>query len=153
VWLVRAGSTGRVWAVAAVGSAAVLVGCLGGAEPDKATLADPHGCAVDDEGPAALYRPTEGRPEQLAVILRTQFQTALSTETSPDAAVARDPSVLKRLRVRQGPNGLTYTEFQAVRVGRTVVTAERRERPDGPTTILRLVVRVVCDSDEIRVPE
>jgi hypothetical protein len=55
--------------------------------------------------------------------------------------------------VRQGPNGLTYTEFQAVRVGRTVVTAERRERPDGPTTILRLVVRVVCDSDEIRVPE
>lgn len=61
--------------------------------------------------------------------------------------MAGDRTVLKRLRVRYNPDTpLTYTEFQAVGVGRTVVTATRRA--GSKVTTLRMPVEVVCKSAE-----
>ena len=47
--------------------------------------------------------------------------------------------MLKRLGVRQAENGLTYTEFQAVAVGRTVITAT--QLVSGRVTRLRMAGR------------
>ncbi|MEO7980040.1 MAG: hypothetical protein ABI807_04010 [Sporichthyaceae bacterium] len=53
--------------------------------------------------------------------------------------MAGDRTVLKRLRVRYNPDTpLTYTEFQAVGVGRTVVTATRRAGSKVTTLRMKL---------------
>jgi hypothetical protein len=86
---------------------------------------------------------TDPAPEFFAT-LREQFQTALSTKLSPDPATADDPGVLKVLSVRHASNGRTYTEFQAVGVGTTIVRVARRSTPTAAKAALRLKVTVLC---------
>lgn len=109
------------------------------------TMDHPHACHLFDEGPSFLIRPGQaGAPASFAPLLRQQFQIEMPTALSPDAAIAQDPRVVALLQVRHEPDGMTYTEFQATSIGRTVITVSQRASPNGPAVTQSVTITVRC---------
>lgn len=80
-----------------------------------ATLEHPHGCDVLDEGPSALI-PVDTAPRPFLLVLRQQFMVHGATASTSNSKVVRAIGVHRY--ATQPP----LTEFQAVGVGRAVIT-------------------------------
>jgi hypothetical protein len=131
-------------ATAFVLAAAVASGCTTDGKQLSPT-AVPSGCDIWPEGPAAVTHPAASDPApEYVAMLREQFEVALPSKLSPDAATADDSHVLKVLSVRHAPNGQTYTEFLAVSIGTTIVRVAQRPTPTTPKATPQLSVMVRC---------
>lgn len=109
------------------------------------TIDHPQACHLFDEGPSFPIRPGQaGAPASFAPLLRQQFQIEMPTALSPDAAIAQDPRVVALLQVRHEPDGLTYTEFQATSIGRTLINVSQRASPNGPAVMHHITITVRC---------
>lgn len=109
------------------------------------TIDHPQACHLFDEGPSFSLRPGQaGAPASFAPLLRQQFQIEMPTALSPDAAIAQDPRVVALLQVRHDPDGLTYTEFQAISIGRTVINVSQRASPNRPAATQHITIMVRC---------
>lgn len=141
---------------ACVAALLALVGCTGrthdmaeapssSASSAPATIEHPGGCYLWPESPTFPVHPDGGaRPPTFTANLREQFQTAEPTRLTPDPVVVDDPSVVQVILVRHEMDGMTYTELQAVGVGKTVVHVPLGPAAGVQTTTLRLVVNVQC---------
>ena len=113
-----------------------------GVEP--ATLDDPRGCTVAGEGPSAIVTTSlASPPRQFSALLGQQFETAELTAVSPGRSSASDGRVLKVIGFQAEPNGMTYTEFQAVGIGPSLLTVTRTN-VSGATSRLQVLVTVAC---------
>ena len=96
----------------------------------NATLEHPRGCDVQEEGPSALVS-VDSAPRPFLLTLREQFMVRGATATTSD------PHVVRAIGVHRYATRPPLTEFQAVGVGRAVITV-----PDANGA--ELPVRVRC---------
>jgi hypothetical protein len=111
----------------------------------RATLADPAGCYLWPESPTFVVHPDGGAKAPTFIAnLREQIQIVEPTRLTPNPFVTDDPSVVQVVLVRHELDGMTYTEIQAVGVGKTVVHVTLGSAAGAKATTLRLVVNVEC---------
>jgi hypothetical protein len=82
-------------------------------------------------------------PPRFSSLLGQRFETAEPTEVSHGRSSAGDGRVLKVIGFRAEANGRTYTEFQAVGIGPSLVTVTRPAE-SGATAKLQPLVTVAC---------